>query len=186
MGAGTSAAPSLVDPADVFGRRAPLVLDLGCGNGAFLAALAAGHPSCNFLGIEKKEYRVRQTARRIRESPHARVWHGEVAEILRGFVPGCVTRAYLLFNDPWPKRRHAVRRLVRGEFAALMASRMAPGGALFFASDSGEYASEAAGVFAGAGWTVADWIVPGDWPMTEFEQRFHSRGLAVHRFQAAP
>lgn len=163
-----------------------MVVDLGCGNGAFLAAIATGFPLWNCLGIEKKEYRVRQSARRVGAMYHARVWHGEIDEMVRGLVPGCISRAYLLFSDPWPKRRHAVRRLVQPRFADVLASRMERGGTLFFASDSADYATESAGVFAAAGWIVADWIVPEDWPMTEFEQRFRGRGVPVHRFQASP
>jgi tRNA (guanine-N7-)-methyltransferase len=186
MGAGTLAAPSLVEPADVFGRVAPLALDLGCGNGVFLAALAARFPEWNCLGIEKKDYRVRQAKGRIRGTEHARVLHGEVTEVMRGLSPGCVGQVYLLFSDPWPKRRHAVRRLVQPGFASLLRFVLARDGVFFFASDSGEYARDAARVFREQGWMVENWVVPGDWPATEFEQRFRDRGMPVHRFQAAP
>lgn len=168
----------------LFERKAPLALDLGCGNGAFLAALAAREPGLNVLGVEKKSYRVRQARRRAEGLPNARVAEGEVEEVLRGLPPGSVARAYLLFSDPWPKRRHAVRRLVQAEFAGLLRAQLEPEGAFFFASDSADYASRASEVFRAAGWCVADWVVAEDWPRTEFERRFLAEGLEVSRFQA--
>ena len=99
--------------AGLFPREAPLVLDLGCGNGLFLTGLAACEPGWNILGIEKKEFRVRQARRRAGDLGNTRVLHGEVLEVLSSLPPGSVSRVYLLFSDPWPKRRHAVRRFVQ-------------------------------------------------------------------------
>jgi tRNA (guanine-N7-)-methyltransferase len=167
-----------------FQSGAPLVLDLGCGNGVFLAGLAAGQPEWNVLGIEKKEYRVRQARRRAGDLANVRVVQGEVIDVLAALPEASVARVYLLFSDPWPKRRHAVRRLVQPEFVALLAARLVPGGIFFFASDSGEYAGWAEDVFRAGGWRVRGWDVPAEWPSTEFEQRFVSAGVEVRRFQA--
>lgn len=162
----------------------PLVLDLGCGNGVFLAGLAEAQPGWNVLGIEKKGYRVRQARRRAGDRPNARVRQGEVMEVLGGRPAGSVARVYLLFSDPWPKRRHAVRRLVQGEFADLLAEKLQTDGTFFFASDSGEYDGWAREIFAERGWRMGAWRVPEGWPQTEFEQRFASAGLNIWRFQA--
>jgi tRNA (guanine-N7-)-methyltransferase len=167
-----------------FPRSAPLVLDLGCGNGVFLSALAAAHPGWNVLGIEKKGYRVRQARRQAQDLDNARVVHGEVVEVVSGLPEASVARVYLLFSDPWPKRRHAVRRLVQTPFASLLADRLAPDGAFFFASDSAAYADWAENVFREDGWKVGPWPTPGDWPRTEFEQRFGSAGVEIRRFEA--
>jgi signal transduction histidine kinase len=70
----------------VFSAAQPLVLDLGCGNGVFLAGLAAAQPGWNLLGIEKKDYRVRQARRRAADLPNVRVVNGEVSEVLAGLV----------------------------------------------------------------------------------------------------
>ena len=162
----------------------PLVLDLGCGNGVFLAGLAALRPDWNVLGIEKKDYRVRQARRRAGNLNNARIAHGEVIEVLSDLPLSSIARVYLLFSDPWPKRRHAVRRLVQPEFAALLGTRLRPDGIFSFASDSPEYAEWAEGVFRADGWQISAWELPPDWPPTEFEQRFVSAGVQIRRFQA--
>ena len=167
-----------------FAARQPLVLDLGCGNGVFLAGLAAQQPDWNVLGIEKKDYRVRQARRRAENLNNARVVHGEVTEILSALPPGSVSRVYLLFSDPWPKRRHAVRRLVQDDFVSLLGSRLNSDGLFFFASDSAEYAVWAEDIFRTGGWHISAWDLPPELPPTEFEQRFVSAGVLIRRFQA--
>ena len=167
-----------------FATPQPLVLDLGCGNGVFLAGLAAVQPEWNVLGIEKKDYRVRQARRRAESCNNARVLHGEVTEIMSDLPAASVSRVYLLFSDPWPKRRHAVRRLVQPEFVALLASRLAWDGIFFFASDSAEYADWAEEMFRADCWQTSAWHLPPGWPPTEFEQRFVSAGVQIRRFQA--
>jgi tRNA (guanine-N7-)-methyltransferase len=170
--------------AEAFGREQPLILDLGCGNGVFLSALAARDPGWNILGIEKKGYRVRQARRRLAGYENARVVHGEVMEVLPTIRPASVSRVYLLFNDPWPKRRHAVRRLVQPEFVDRLSRCLEADGLCFFASDSPDYGRWARNIFAACGWRVGPWTVPPDWPRTEFEQRFAAAGLNIMRFQA--
>lgn len=188
MQTGTTGAPESVcaglDPAELFGRVAPLAVDLGCGNGVFLSALARREPGWNVLGIEKKAYRVLQAHRRAGDLPNARVVQGEAMEMMRGLPGESVAAAYLLFSDPWPKRRHAVRRLAQRELADLLGACLAAGGSLFFASDSPAYFEWARDVFDSYGWRVDAWVIPDGWPATEFERRFISEGLAIHRFRA--
>ena len=167
-----------------FAAPQPLVLDLGCGNGVFLSGLAAEQPGWNVLGIEKKNYRVRQARRRAENLENARVVHGEVTEILSALPAASVSRVYLLFSDPWPKRRHAVRRLVQDDFVSLLGSRLAAEGIVFFASDSAEYSMWAEEIFRSGGWQLSGWDLPRDWPPTEFEQRFVLAGVSIRRFQA--
>ncbi|MBU3665768.1 MAG: tRNA (guanine(46)-N(7))-methyltransferase TrmB [Chthoniobacterales bacterium] len=188
MASGTMDVPrrtaDAINPRNLFLRDAPLALDLGCGNGVFLSGLAASQSGWNVLGIEKKEYRVHQARRRSGGSPNACVMQGDVVDVLQRLPGDSVAAAYLLFSDPWPKRRHAVRRLVQPEFAALLAARLQPGGIFFFASDSGEYAAWAEEIFRSGGWCPRTWAVPQGFPPTEFEQRFVSAGLNIWRFQA--
>lgn len=174
-------------PLDCFPQPAPLVLDLGCGNGLFLSALAAREPALNFLGVERKEYRVRQARRRCGPLENAQVLAGEVSEILRMLPLHSVSRAYLLFSDPWPKRRHAVRRVVQEDFITLLRSRLTPSGGFFFATDCAAYGRWARQMFTVLpGWCVGLWSVAPDWPRTEFEQHFSTVGLPISRFHATP
>lgn len=168
----------------IFSRDAPLVLDLGCGNGVFLAALARLQPGNNFLGVERKPYRVRQATRRMGGLPNAVVVHGDAVDALKDLPPASVSRVYLLFSDPWPKRRHALRRLVQADFVSLLDARLEAGGVFFFASDSAEYGEWTKNVLQAAGWKVRPWEVFDDWPRTEFEQRFASAGVEITRLQA--
>jgi tRNA (guanine-N7-)-methyltransferase len=183
---GTAPALNSPGPMDLVSQAVPLVLDLGCGNGSFLARLAADQPGWNFLGVEKKDYRVRQSRRRTLDLPNAQVWHGEATEALQEVPLGRVVRAYLLFNDPWPKRRHAVRRLVQSSFLELLASRLQSDGCVFFASDSEEYFVWAQEVFTLGRWTLSRWVVEPDQPQSEFERRFATEGIPLWRFQARP
>jgi tRNA (guanine-N7-)-methyltransferase len=180
-GIGTVVTP---DGDATFLKRQPLVLDLGCGNGVFLAGLAAARPDWNVLGIEKKDYRVRQAKRHSADLPNARVVHGEVNEVLSSFPDRSLAAVYLLFNDPWPKRRHAVRRLVQSKFIELLGARLMADGVFYFASDSAEYSGWAGDLFRSSGWKLHPWNLPPGWPQTEFEQRFVSAGVEIRRFQA--
>lgn len=187
MTAGTDPVPSEARREDLAALAAgagKLVLDLGSGNGVFLAALARIEPGWHLVGVEKKVYRVRQTRRRIAELENATVLHGDVVEVLQELPPASVARIYLLFNDPWPKRRHAVRRLVQREFAELLRTRLEPQGRLFFATDAEEYFVWSQDILGRLGWRLEDWVVDESWPRTEFETRFVERGLKVYRFQA--
>jgi len=183
-GAETETTVAADDDATIFPVDQPLVLDLGCGNGLFLAALAASEPCWNVLGIEKKDYRVRQARRRVRDLANARIVQGEVSEVLSALPDSTISRIYLLFSDPWPKRRHAVRRLVQDGFVALVSAKLKRDGIFFFATDASEYLDWAKERFGAAGWKLADWILPSEWPMTEFEQRFIADGVSIGRFQA--
>src|SRR4051812_6626980 len=103
----------------VFSRRAPVEIDLGCGDGSFLAAMAQQNPERNFLGLERLLGRVRSACRKIAQAglQNARVVRIESSyAVAHLFPPQSVSIFYLLFPDPWPKRRHHSRRLVNEKF----------------------------------------------------------------------
>ncbi|MFM8230090.1 MAG: hypothetical protein ACKOAL_02595, partial [Chthoniobacterales bacterium] len=77
-----------------------------------------------------------------------------------------------------------VRRLVQNDFVALVGSKLANDGMFFFATDVAEYLDWARERFGAARWKLADWILPAEWPTTEFEQRFVADGVSIGRFQA--
>jgi tRNA (guanine-N7-)-methyltransferase len=115
--------------ADVFGRAAPLHLEVGSGNGSFLAGMAALHPECDFLGVE---IRYKQTVLAARKLEKAGAQNGRVIRYHAGFLddlfePGCLSGLYVNHPDPWPKPRHDKHRLMSRWFLEDAASLLRPG-----------------------------------------------------------
>src|SRR5436190_589287 len=98
----------------VYGNTASLEVDLGCGDGSFLTAAAAANSKSNFLGVERLVGRVRSACRKIAANglTNARILRCEISyAVCHLLPPGSVAGFHLMFPDPWPKRRHAARRL---------------------------------------------------------------------------
>ncbi|MBY0399276.1 tRNA (guanosine(46)-N7)-methyltransferase TrmB [Myxococcota bacterium] len=123
----------------------PLVLEIGFGRGEFLLALAANAPETDFVGIEVSWKRALKMARKVARARLSNVLLGvgRGEEILREtFEPGSLTAIWVNFSDPWPKLRHAERRLVGPAFASLAARALAGGGTLYVATDDVPYAQQ--------------------------------------------
>lgn len=174
-----------LDLARIFGREAPLEVDLGCGDGGFLAALASERPERNFLGVERMPGRVRASCRRIGDNqiPNARVLQADILEALRVFLPPRAAEVcHLLFSDPWPKRRHHVRRVFSEEFLRAVARVLKPGGKLRVATDDADYFAAMECIWPRVSFFEA--VPVNDRSIafaTTFESRFRIRGLAIHR-----
>lgn len=131
------------DWAAYFGREGPLHVELGFGDGAFLAALARRMPEANLVGVERALEPIRWALRRLRREglTHVRlVWGDAFAALAFLFRPGSVAGLYINFPDPWPKARHHHRRLLTPGFLHLAAHRLQPGGTLTIATDDADYA----------------------------------------------
>ncbi len=129
-------------PPRLFGRSEPLVLEIGFGDGTFLAHLAEAHPDWNVLGAEVSLASVGRAFRRLRREGHhtARLYRGDAAFLLRDIVPAeSLHRIYVNFPDPWPKKRHRDKRLLQAPFFQLAAARLEDGGTIHFTSDHAEY-----------------------------------------------
>src|SRR5215831_20856573 len=101
-----------LDLVQLFGRNAPLHVDLGCGDGSFLCEMARQFPKKNFLGIERLTKRVVKVRRKAEMIENVRVLRADTLFAVRYLLPeGSVETFYLLFPDPWPKRRHQLRRI---------------------------------------------------------------------------
>jgi tRNA (guanine-N7-)-methyltransferase len=134
-----------LDPAGVFGRPAPLTVEVGFGNGEHLAALAAAQPERNFLGIEVHEPGVGHLLLLAERAglTNLRVIRHDAVEVLEHMVPrASIDELLILFPDPWPKKRHHKRRLIQPAFVALAAARLKPGGVLRLATDWEPYAEQ--------------------------------------------
>lgn len=176
---------TFLEPKEIFGRVAPLVVDLGCGDGSFLAAMARLHPTHDFLGIERLAGRVRTTARKASELPNARVLRVETTYAVRYLLPPeSVAAFYLLFPDPWPKRRHHRRRIFTPDFIEAVLSSLSDGGILHVATDQRDYFEEierVAGNFSAL--QNIPWNGYEALPATTFEKRFVKDGAPIYRLE---
>jgi tRNA (guanine-N7-)-methyltransferase len=129
--------------APLFGDEAPVEIEIGAGTGSFLLAAAARWPATNFLGIEHARSRARLLAARAARlgTPRIRTLHADARCVVTSLVPAASVAAYhVYFPDPWPKRRHARRRLFTPAFVAALARTLASGGRLLVATDVYGYA----------------------------------------------
>ncbi|MGJ8696082.1 MAG: tRNA (guanosine(46)-N7)-methyltransferase TrmB [Verrucomicrobiaceae bacterium] len=128
--------------ADHFDRDAPVEIDLGCGDGSFLLAMAEHHHDRNFIGVERLLGRVRKVCRKgdRKGLTNLRVLRLESLYVLEWLLPpDSVSRIHLLCPDPWPKAKHHRRRLFQKPFLDAVLRVLAPGGELLFKTDHDEY-----------------------------------------------
>lgn len=171
-----------LDFQEVFGRVAPVVAEVGFGMGETTVRIAGEHPAVDYLGIEVHMPGVGSLLRLVGEHglTNVRIVRHDAVEVLREMVPpASLAGIHVFFPDPWPKKRHHKRRLVQPAFAALAASRLAPGGYLHVATDWEEYAEHVLGVLsATAGLAnTAEAFAPR--PESRPETKFERRGLKL-------
>lgn len=132
-----------LDPQACFGRRAAVVLEIGFGMGDSTAAIAQASPHLDFVGVEVHPPGVGALLRRIDAlglSNLRLVQHDAVEVLQHMLAPSSLAGAMVFFPDPWPKKRHHKRRLIRPDVVALLASRLSPGATLHCATDWQPYA----------------------------------------------
>jgi tRNA (guanine-N7-)-methyltransferase len=170
--------PQPLDFAQLFGRRAPVVVEIGSGMGETTARIAAEHPETDYLAIEVHAPGVGSLLKRVEEEglANVRVVQHDAVEVMRDMVPpDSLAAIHAFFPDPWPKKRHHKRRLLQPAFAALAASRLARGGQLHVATDWQEYAEHVLAVLSevpGLRNSAAGFAPRPPWrPETKFERR---------------
>jgi tRNA (guanine-N7-)-methyltransferase len=171
-----------LDIAQLFPSTAPLEVDLGCGDGSFLVAMALQHPERNYLGTERLFARARNTCRKAERSAatNLRLLRVESAYVVKHLLgPGTVSRIYILFPDPWPKRRHWPRRLIQPDFLKAAATALTPAGELCIKTDDADYFD-----FIMRNAADCDLFKPEPWkenvPPTDFERHYVAQGRAIH------
>jgi tRNA (guanine-N7-)-methyltransferase len=178
----------VADPAVLFGREAPLVLEIGYGMGASLLAMAQAEPATNFLGIEVHTPGVGALLMGVEEKglTNLHTLHHDAVEVLQHMIPDAsLDRVQLYFPDPWHKKRHHKRRIVQPEFVALLVRKLKPGGLLHFATDWQNYAEWMLDVLrAEPALTnlspAGDYVEQPAWrPHTKFEARGERLGHGV-------
>ncbi len=181
----TSLAPgTTIDPASLFGRLAPLLVEIGSGNGDVVAAVAQARPEANLLAFEVFEPAVASTLSKLHRAgvTNVRLVVADGAQALAALPVASVTELWTFFPDPWHKARHHKRRLVSPEFAAAVADRLVPGGTWRLATDWEDYADHVRQVLAGQPRLVADPDPVPRWdarPLTKYEARGVAAGRAI-------
>jgi tRNA (guanine-N7-)-methyltransferase len=138
-------APTPLDRVAVFGRDAPLVVEIGSGMGETTLEIARADPATDFLAIEVHAPGVGSLLRGIEAAglTNLRVVRHDALDVLEHMIADAsLAGIHLFFPDPWPKKRHHKRRLVQPTFAALAARKLAPGGLLHVATDWQDYAEQ--------------------------------------------
>jgi tRNA (guanine-N7-)-methyltransferase len=136
----------------IFERTAPLMVEIGFGNGQFLMELAKRNPDTNVVGIELSWGAVQHLARRLDDAglAHVRLIHGEAQVALQQlFELHSVGEVFINFPDPWPKKRHHIRRLIQTELIEVLHERLVTGGQVTIATDHAGYATWIAAILEG-------------------------------------
>ncbi|MFZ9407989.1 MAG: tRNA (guanosine(46)-N7)-methyltransferase TrmB [Burkholderiaceae bacterium] len=183
---GVPESPALIDAPSLFGRVAPLVLEIGFGMGHSTADIAQARPESDFIGIEVYTPGVGSLLRHIesRGLSNLRIIQADAVEVLKTRIrPASLSGVHVYFPDPWPKARHHKRRLIQAPLVALLASRLAPGGYVHCATDWQPYAEQMLDVLCAEPdlLNTAEGYAPRPvWrPLTKFEQRGLKLGHGV-------
>lgn len=159
-----------------------LWLEIGFGGGEHLCALAKANPHMAILGAEPFLDGLARAVMKIANDgiDNVRLYRGDARELIDRMPDGAISRAFILFPDPWPKRRHHKRRLVQPEFVRDLSRILRPGGQLRLATDVESYADQALSVFLrnrNLDWTAeraSDWR---DAPADHVPTRYQEKGL---------
>jgi len=178
------------DPAKLFGRAAPLEVEVGSGKGLFLQTAAAAVPEQNFLGVELAHKYARHAASRLakRGFANAVMIDGDGLRLFRELLPeGSLAAVHVYFPDPWWKKRHHKRRVMTEEFIADVARTLETGGRLHFWTDVEEYFTATLELIAKCALLAGPLAVPERLAehdldfRTHFERRMRLHGEAVCR-----
>lgn len=173
----------------LFGRAADLHVELGTGKGDFISQMAQRHPEINFIGIEAQQDVLYYAAKKVKELEltNVRLLTFDINNIENIFSSGEVTRFYVNFCDPWPKAKHAKRRLTHVLFLEKYRTLLQSGGKLFFKTDNRPLFDFSLEQFAEAGLAVEALSFDlhnssmTDNIMTEYERKFSGFGEKINR-----
>lgn len=166
----------------VFGRKAPLILEIGFGMGETTAQIAQACPEHNFLAIEVHSPGVGSLLQKIEKNglTNLRLIQHDAVEVVDAMIaPESLAGVHVFFPDPWPKKKHHKRRLLQEAFVHTLAERLIPGGCVHVATDWAEYAEETLSVLTREPLlrNTAERFAPR--PATRPQTKFEARGLKL-------
>ncbi len=177
-----------------FGNNNPIHVEFGCGKGGFITALALRHPEINYIAVERAEtvvYKACKKANRSEEIPqNVRFLFFDVRECMEIFEAGEVERIYLNFSDPWPKKRHANRRLTDRSFLEKYEVVLSEEGEIHFKTDNKGLFAYSIEEFSATHWVMKNVTLDlhqsnrEDNIMTEYEKKFSEMGFTINRLEA--
>ncbi len=180
---------------EIFGNDHPIRIEIGMGKGRFIMDLARQNPDINYIGIEKYSSVLIRGIQKLEADPLPNLYfiRMEAEEITTVFAEGEVDRIYLNFSDPWPKDRHAKRRLPSREFLRRYDEILIPDGVIEFKTDNHDLFQFALEELEPAGWKILQMtedlhhnakMMEGN-VMTEYEERFSSKGNPICKYVIA-
>lgn len=175
-----------------FGNNYPIRLEIGMGKGKFLMELAGKNSQINYIGIEKYSTVLLRAVQKMERDPlpNVRLIRMDAEHITEVFAENEIDRIYLNFSDPWPKDRHAGRRLPSRQFLARYDQILKRGGTIEFKTDNSDLFAFAEEELEDSQWKIvqithdlhADEEMRKDNVMTEYEERFSSMGNPIHKY----
>jgi tRNA (guanine-N7-)-methyltransferase len=177
---------------EVFGNDKPIHIEIGMGKGRFIMEMAALNPDINYIGIEKYSTVLLRAIQKMEENelPNLKFIRMDAEDICEVFGKGEVSRIYLNFSDPWPKDRHAKRRLPSRQFLARYDVILKDGGQIEFKTDNADLFDFALDEVEPAGWKIENMtrdlhndaeMSKGN-IMTEYEEKFSSKGNPIYKY----
>ena len=177
---------------EVFGNGHPIRIEIGMGKGRFIMDLARQNSDINYEGIEKYSSVLIRGIQKLEADPLSNLYfiRMEAEEITSVFGEGEIDRIYLNFSDPWPKDRHAKRRLPSREFLRRYDEILIPDGVIEFKTDNHDLFQFALEELEPAGWKIVQMtedlhhnaqMMKGN-VMTEYEERFSSKGNPIYKY----
>lgn len=179
----------------LFGNHNPIHVEFGCGKGGFITELAKRNPDINYVAAERAETVVYKACKKANreETPDNLVFvFGDMAQCLEIFDEGEIDRLYLNFSDPWPKKRHAKKRLTYRDFLKKYAVILSEVGEIHFKTDNKGLFASSIEEFSLEGWLMKNVTLDlhnsdmEDNIMTEYEKKFSDMGFTINRLEAVP
>lgn len=175
-----------------FGNQQPIHIEIGTGKGQFIVGMAKAHPEINYIGIEMQLSVISLALDKLVEEalPNLQLLHVDGSDLNNYFADNEVDQIYLNFSDPWPKKRHAKRRLTFKTFLAVDEQILKPAGEIHFKTDNRGLFEYSLSSFSKYGMTLEKvWLDlhASDYPdniMTEYEEKFSQKGQPIYRVEA--